>query len=423
VNNQFKIFNESIRLTTNQENDAKIKYDGVAKTLHNYYYTNAYNGSSKFLFGSYKKKTNIRPFTALQDVDLIFKMPSSEFTKYDNYTSNGQSALLTKIKDILKDTYTTTDTIKGWGKVVLVKFAENTHNIEVLPAWENENGTFTIPNTENGGSWEEFNPRNDLNIFSTSNNLTAGTTSKLTRMIKSWKRNTSSLKIKSFELENYIIDFLSENNDEDLNDSELIRSFFEYLIDNVDENNKSFVQSALNRSNKAIDFESKGRYYKSCEEWRKIFGKKFPKWKDSIRFKSLDEDYSFSEEYIEDLFTQKLDPNYKLKIGCTVTQKGFQQKTPLLELLKKYILIPQKRLEFYIQNNTVPKPYSVYWKVRNFGIEAKNDLRGEITLDDGSETKIENTRYKGEHYVECYIIKDGICVARERVDIPISKEE
>ncbi len=50
-------------------------------------------------------------------------------------------------------------------------------------------------------------------------------------------------------------------------------------------------------------------------------------------------------------------------------------------------------------------------------------MRGEITLDDGSETKIENTRYKGEHYVECYIIKDKICVARERVDIPISEEE
>lgn len=103
--------------------------------------------------------------------------------------------------------------------------------------------------------------------------------------------------------------------------------------------------------------------------------------------------------------------------------KSLPAKNTILELLKKYILIPQKRLEFYIQNNTVPKPYSVYWKVRNFGIEAKNDLRGEITLDDGSETKIENTRYKGEHYVECYIIKDGICVARERVDIPISKEE
>lgn len=420
---QFNKFNSSIRLTEEQEIDAKTKYDGICKTLHDYYFDNEYNGKSKFLFGSYKKRTNIRPITAQQDVDVIFKMPCSEFEKYDNYNSNGQSALLQKIRDILKDKYTTTNTIKGWGKVVLIKFAENKHNVEVLPAWENEDGSFKIPNTENGGSWETFNPKESLTFFTNSNSVTNGTTAKMSRMMKSWKRNTSSLKLKSFELENYVINFLNNNYNQELSDAQLSQNFFSYLLKKVNEEDKSFVQTALNRSLKAINFESEGKYYKASEEWRKVFGKKFPKWKDSIRIKSLDEDYSYTEEYIEDLFTQKLNPNYKLKIGCNVTQKGFQQKTPLLELLKKYILIPQKKLEFYIQNNTVPKPYSVYWKVRNFGIEAKNDLRGEITLDDGSETKIENTRYKGEHYVECYIIKDKICVARERVDIPISEEE
>lgn len=420
---QFNKFNSSIRLTEEQEIDAKTKYDGVCKTLHDYYFDNEYNGKSKFLFGSYKKRTNIRPITAQQDVDVIFKMPCNEFEKYDNYNSNGQSALLQKIRDILKDKYTTTNTIKGWGKVVLIKFTENKHNVEVLPAWENEDGSFKIPNTENGGSWETFNPKESLTFFTNSNSVTNGTTAKMSRMMKSWKRNTSSLKLKSFELENYVIDFLNNNYNQEFSDAHLSQNFFSYLLKKVNEEDKSFVQTALNRSLKAISFETEGKYYKASEEWRKVFGKKFPKWKDSIRIKSLDENYSYAEEYIEDLFTQKLNPNYKLKIGCNVTQKGFQQKTPLLELLKKYILIPQKKLEFYIQNNTVPKPYSVYWKVRNFGIEAKNDLRGEITLDDGSETKIENTKYKGEHYVECYIIKDKICVARERVDIPISEEE
>ncbi|KAB7887608.1 SMODS domain-containing nucleotidyltransferase [Poseidonibacter ostreae] len=131
---QFEIFNSNIRLTDIQEADAKTKFDGVCKTLHNYYFNSVYNGNSKFLFGSYKKKTNIRPITAQQDVDVIFIMPDSEFGKYDNYESNGQSALLQKVKDVLSTTYSTTNTIKGWGKVVLVKFAENKHNVEVLPA-------------------------------------------------------------------------------------------------------------------------------------------------------------------------------------------------------------------------------------------------------------------------------------------------
>ena len=70
---QFKNFNKNIRLTDKQEEDAKTKYDGVCKSLHNYYYPNKkYNGSTKFLFGSYKKRTNIRPITKEQDVDVLF---------------------------------------------------------------------------------------------------------------------------------------------------------------------------------------------------------------------------------------------------------------------------------------------------------------------------------------------------------------
>lgn len=420
---QFDIFNSNIRLTDIQEADAKIKFDGVCKTLHNYYFSSDYNGNSKFLFGSYKKKTNIRPITAQQDVDVIFIMPNSEFEKYDNYKSNGQSALLQKVKDILSTTYSTTNTIKGWGKVVLVKFAENKHNVEVLPAWENTDGSFKIPNSENGGSWENFDPRKDIELFRSSNSLTNGQTAKMSRMMKSWKRNTPSLKMKSFEIENYVIDFLRDKYDESLSDSELSKLFFEYILNKVIGDNKTYVETAISRANKAMIFEAKGKYYKSSERWRKIFGDKFPKWKKSVRVKSIDEDYSRSEEYIEDLFTQDLNSRFKLKIGCNVTQSGFQQKTPLIELLKRFILKPQKKLEFYIQNNTVPKPYSVYWKVRNFGIEAKDDLRGEIMIDKGFNNKIENTRYRGEHYVECYIIKDNKCVARERIDIPVKEDE
>ncbi|KAB7887609.1 nucleotide-binding domain-containing protein [Poseidonibacter ostreae] len=242
-------------------------------------------------------------------------------------------------------------------------------------------------------------------------------------MMKSWKRNAPSLKMKSFEIENYVIDFLRDKYDESLSDSELSKLFFEYISNKVIWDNKTYVETAISRSKKAMTFESKGKYYKSSEQWRKIFGDKFPKWKKSVRVKSIDEDYSRSEEYIEDLFTQDLNSRFKLKIGCNVTQSGFQQKTPLIELLKRFILKPQKKLEFYIQNNTVPKPYSVYWKVRNFGIEAKDDLRGEITIDKGFNNKTENTRYRGEHYVECYIIKDNKCVARERIDIPVKEDE
>lgn len=76
----------------------------------------------KYLFGSYKTKTNVRPLTEDQDVDVLFKIPQSTYDKFDKYESNGQAALLQEVRNILKEKYTTTDTIKAWGKVVLVQF-------------------------------------------------------------------------------------------------------------------------------------------------------------------------------------------------------------------------------------------------------------------------------------------------------------
>ena len=56
---------------------------------------------------------------------------------------------------------------------------------------------------------------------------------------------------------------------------------------------------------------------------------------------------------------------------------------------------------------------------RNRGIEAKrrNCERGSIFV--GSDQHVEPTAFKGPHYVECYIIKDGVCVAAAHVPVHI----
>lgn len=63
-----------------------------------------------------------------------------------------------------------------------------------------------------------------------------------------------------------------------------------------------------------------------------------------------------------------------------------------------------------------PGLYSLYWKVRNGGEEANiaNKLRGEITKDAGQNRRREPTAYKGTHYVECYMVMDGVVVAKDR---------
>ena len=86
------------------------------------------------------------------------------------------------------------------------------------------------------------------------------------------------------------------------------------------------------------------------------------------------------------------------------------------------ILRRQKSLQFIIEENEVEYPYKVYWKVRNCGMDAirKDCIRGQVVEDAGQEKRIESTDFQGEHFVECYIIKDMVCVARDRIEVPIS---
>ena len=68
-----------------------------------------------------------------------------------------------------------------------------------------------------------------------------------------------------------------------------------------------------------------------------------------------------------------------------------------------------------------PRPYKIFWKVKNVGPEAerKNQLRGQI-VERGTDI-IERSNFYGNHHIECYIVKDGFCVARTRVNVPIGR--
>lgn len=107
-----------------------------------------------------------------------------------------------------------------------------------------------------------------------------------------------------------------------------------------------------------------------------------------------------------------INPQYsaaiKGKYETNVYWKSFKSGQPLLK---------GKRLKFKL-NTDVPKPFSVFWQVVNTGQEARlaGELRGEISEHTGNDRsdifRIESTSYTGDHWVECYVVKDECCVAR-----------
>jgi hypothetical protein len=61
--------------------------------------------------------------------------------------------------------------------------------------------------------------------------------------------------------------------------------------------------------------------------------------------------------------------------------------------------------------------FSIHWQVVNTGSEAEatGGLRGEICTprkNDGKLERTESTSYTGRHWVECFVVRDGICTAR-----------
>lgn len=429
IEEQFAKFYENIRLTPAQKQDAIDKYTGVCKKLHDYYYPNlTYNGSTKLLIGSYGKRTSIRP---ARDVDVIFIMPPEKFAQYDDNTSNKQSQLLQDIKAILETKYPNTP-IKAFGKIVKIEFSETKHDVELVPAWENDDGSFIIPDSENGGSWLNQRYREEIKAINDSDAAT-GRTRFLIRMMKKWSDNCSA-SLKSFDIEKKVLSFFKAADRSKDHTGKLVMDFFYYFHQTtIDSNLQSHLNTAYSRAKKACDFQVDDKIDNAIEEWIKIFGSDFPKTVKTVATERADaliaelqKKYpALSEEFLDTTYgiPFAINPLYNVRVDVMINQDGWRSNMWMLSnfRLKGWRITKNAKLIFSIVENDVPYPYYVKWKVRNFGEEAKgiDKLRGEISDDAGQEKKTENTLYHGEHYVECYVIKDNECVATGSVFVPI----
>jgi adenylyl/guanylyl cyclase-like protein with sensor domain len=72
-----------------------------------------------------------------------------------------------------------------------------------------------------------------------------------------------------------------------------------------------------------------------------------------------------------------------------------------------------RKIEFRI-NGHAPTVDLFKWKVKND--DSSPERRGEIT-DHRTRNDPEHTKYNGVHYVECYAIRSGVCIARARQDV------
>lgn len=161
--------------------------------------------------------------------------------------------------------------------------------------------------------------------------------------------------------------------------------------------------------------------------WQEVFGDKFQAPKQlgqsaagAAKQASAVVSFRDTEQSLEDIsIGTRLNPRYAVRLsGRVLPRSGFRDY-----YLAKHgnQVAVGRRIRFTIEKCNVPEPYDIYWKVKNNGVEAeKNDcLRGQIVKGFGTWRQDEPTAFRGPHYVECYIVKDGVCVALDRQQVLI----
>jgi hypothetical protein len=254
-------------------------------------------------------------------------------------------------------------------------------------------------------------------------------------MLRAWKNNIG-FKFGGLLIDSLVYKFLNENeNYKNIGYSDyfaMTKDLFKYL---KDLNKEQAYWFALG-SNQKVYNKDKGKFIDKAKKaynkissydggesdvntkLREIFGSQFPKIS-TVTESAYELASKKTEQFIYILFPVDIQNN--LSIDCEVTQSGFRPFM-LRYLLNKNKLLPvNKSLKFTITECDVEGDYDIYWKVRNEGSEAikRDQIRGQITKTNSFQ-HVERTSFDGAHYVECYIVKNGVCVAKDKIDVPIS---
>ncbi len=151
--------------------------------------------------------------------------------------------------------------------------------------------------------------------------------------------------------------------------------------------------------------------------WQKVFGPDFKAPAATVSESSLAKAATGSaeakapaEQFIQEQFP--VATRYSAIVDARVLKRLGFRSGPLRSMRAVDL---GRKIHFTVRTD-VPRPFDLYWKVRNHGQDAEraNGLRGQITRDDGSGLKEESTLYVGDHYVEAYVVKNGVVVASDR---------
>ena len=384
---------------------------------------------SSYLSGSYAKHTAIRPAKddGNRDVDIIVET--------DHSLDDAPADVLEELRIVLADTskYSTAHVQTHSVGIQLSKL-----DIDVVPlAMKNEN--WYIGDAETG-EWSRTNPKAHKE-WSTEVNKGHGCNYKpIVKILKWWRREhcpESSRWPKGITLEKMIADnFPEETGPYDDLVASVLRSMHDRYSEDLTSERIPFVGDPVLPENNLVasysleDLEEFDNELTSAialldengstnEVWRKILGNRFPAGSSKTEFSLPNNIY---------LPTQRaLTVGWRKRLPYVVKAKGYG-----IQVYAEVETKEGERFTVHSNDRTIPKDStviyhalrnprmrndSIYWQIVNTGAEAisANCKRGEIEPSNaGNGSRREATAYTGRHYVQCFAIRNGTCIARSK---------
>ncbi|MGG5412736.1 nucleotide-binding domain-containing protein [Edwardsiella tarda] len=441
----FQSFLNNLKIPDERMRAIATHYKNATRIL-NLRFRGSKNGfSNRLKVGSAGRRTAV---SKTSDLDMLYIMPAGLWWDYQSGT-NPQRRLLHDVKEALKQSFTK-QKVKVDRLVVQIIF--DSFHIEVQPVFETDEGDFKYPDTkanDGNGGWKVTKPRMEITEMRNFRNNKSRNLHNLCRMLRAWK-NRNTVDMGGLLIDTLAWRFLKQT--DDYNNTGMVsyglmcRDFFDFLRREdphkhyaaigsgqrvkVYRNFQRQAKRAFDICTQAIEAYENDLTKKCHEHWREVFGLTFPKavveMSDSQGLESANLSCSTwrnTEEFTDEKFDD-VDIRYPLEVNCIVKENGYRERSlrAYLADIARNWLPPNRTLSFSINQaslDIIPEPYEIYWKVLNRGREAeqRDDIRGQIIL--GQATHTEHTKFRGNHKVWCYIVKNHIVIAQSVIDIPI----
>ena len=397
--------------------------------------------------GSYPRFTAIRP---LHDLDILYIL--GDWNEQKHNPQKLLEELLEKIKDdyVNPTNYKIEISLQTHSITTIFKNNENEEvfSVDIVPAYifstnEFKQDTYKVPEAlrrKHGKSRQEFykklseehrrmnwihtDPRGYIEIAKQVNQSNDDFR-KTVKFIKAWKNSCKekydNFKLKSFHIEQVITKYFQENDSLEIFDS--IFKFFVEIPQIIQSpkikdraNTEKYIDEYLNdlteeQKNKII--QAKDCFLKKLEDFSKNDSV------DNLIDASFYERAGDSEQFLFDFkIPVLLDEQLNFKIdGWILKKEGFRDGW--LSKVNNNIA-KNRKIRFQITKD-IQKNTSM-WKVQNDktskDVLNNNSIRGEIT-ENHTLNNPESTAYSGNHYVECFAIKNNVCVARAKINVSI----